>query len=125
MTEGKKDAKKSLAEKLVEGRKQSGTGKDARSDLEALVRKRQQEQWDPEASEEVTRETKEWLSRKWPKSECPVCGETNWAVGELVQTPLVHKAGRIYKFVPVSCVNCGNTQFFNPEFFDSEKDSEK
>lgn len=61
----------------------------------------------------------EWLEGHWTQPRvCPIDGNSNWAIGDVLETPLnqggnVLVGGPRYLFVPVSCTTCGFTHLFN------------
>jgi hypothetical protein len=61
-----------------------------------------------------------WLDerRKGEPLFCPVCNESNWQVGDMVEVrefdpagPVV--AGPVYPSFPIICRTCGHTMLFN------------
>lgn len=55
----------------------------------------------------------EHLSKKWTKDrECPICGVSDWMIGDLAQLNLYAEWKQIYPVVPVVCKNCAYTHFF-------------
>jgi hypothetical protein len=73
---------------------------------------------------ELTKEEREqavaWLNKHWIGGKhCGVCGHRNWALGGHVVSPSnvtgggFFLGGAIYPVIPVTCLNCGNTHFFN------------
>jgi hypothetical protein len=69
--------------------------------------------------EQIRARTVEWLDKRWPLPRaCPIDGNTNWAIGDVIEAPLdqggsVIVGGPTYLFVPVSCTTCGHTYLFN------------
>ena len=60
----------------------------------------------------------QWLDAKWKKGkQCPVCGQNDWAVIDLLwEVPEFHstlKGGFVLPSVAVTCSYCGNILFFN------------
>src|SRR5579884_3270999 len=61
----------------------------------------------------------EWLNEHWAEDyHCPVCGNTNWIVGDMYLTGPVADSGpewppAAYAFVPLTCQQCGNVLQLN------------
>jgi predicted nucleic-acid-binding Zn-ribbon protein len=59
--------------------------------------------------------------------ECPICGQTVWNLGDLVEIPIRNLTAPIYTvaprkgyvYAPVACVNCGYTILFHTGALDS------
>lgn len=61
-----------------------------------------------------------WLNEKWRGSKfCPICGSSNWAVGEILGEIREFKGGalvlpgQLFPLVVVTCQTCGNTVLLN------------
>jgi hypothetical protein len=61
-----------------------------------------------------------WIERTWMSRKCPMCDVKRWFIGtiEVVPIPVRNGApelteGPAYFFVPIFCMNCGNTVFLN------------
>jgi hypothetical protein len=62
-----------------------------------------------------------WIQSKTPLiGKCAVCNDRRYTVADhIVQTPLFSRAGVFtvggftYPYVPIVCMNCGNTQFIS------------
>jgi hypothetical protein len=58
----------------------------------------------------LTQKGIEWLQEKWgAESECPYCGQTEWAVGTAFGDLLERGEAELSLTFPVVCDNCGNT----------------
>ena len=62
-----------------------------------------------------------FINQKWLGGKtCPCCGINSWNVGDLVAPSLYTEGGGItiggpmMPFVPLICLSCGYTLFFNP-----------
>jgi hypothetical protein len=62
----------------------------------------------------------DWLNAKWkaPRT-CPICGDNNWNASDRIfemrefQGGAMVIGGLLQPVVPVSCVNCSHTLYFN------------
>jgi hypothetical protein len=55
-----------------------------------------------------------WLSERWlMDSDCGVCGERGWTIGDDLQLHLADHPNRVHDFMPVTCTTCGQTLFFH------------
>lgn len=61
-----------------------------------------------------------WLNEKWDGEKlCPVCKKNHWHIpDQLVETRPFYGGnlfvgGAIYPSLAITCLNCGNTVFFN------------
>ena len=64
-------------------------------------------------TEENAKKALKWVEERWgPDRKCPICGENNWTVGEVLGLkPYPEDPFRpsVFPVVPVTCTNCGNT----------------
>jgi hypothetical protein len=57
-----------------------------------------------------------WVEDQWTQSRaCPICGNNNWTVGDVVVMPLAASAlqGPTLAACPIECTTCGHTYLFN------------
>lgn len=58
-----------------------------------------------------------WLGSKARGNACPVCGQSNWTVGDIVSAPVfsgsgISIGGKTIPMVQVVCTNCAYIQLF-------------
>lgn len=62
---------------------------------------------------------KAWVEAKSKTAECPVCGNTNWIIGDHIVQPVTNGSGRVllggaaYPQVMLVSTECGYTRYFN------------
>lgn len=65
------------------------------------------------ANEELERWVRRWLEKRGADSNCSVCGENDWLLGELSEIVVQGLRRSIYPVLPIFCGNCAHTVFFN------------
>jgi predicted nucleic-acid-binding Zn-ribbon protein len=72
-------------------------------------------------TEEQVKLANEWFQKHWkPEFRCPICDQQTWQVGtHIILPPTIASGGGVtleaptYPYLPVACMTCGYTLFFN------------
>lgn len=72
------------------------------------------------------------ITKKWTQTDiCPVCGDTEWVIGDVSDLPIrlpgsdigtVSRATHVVPLVPVTCITCGFTRLFHELYLFNEEE---
>jgi hypothetical protein len=60
------------------------------------------------------------LARLWTRRDkCTMCGERRWSIGDALELPVADAPGTAYRYVPITCAECGHTLFVHAGVLDA------